>query len=389
MIDPETVQERRRRANGEVVEEPEEETFSNMSPWRNLVRAWEMRNHEKINAQPWHDVCYPDPHPADTSILTQGATMMPTVMREGQWETWSYGDLMVPEQLRTMLAKDHDSHDSMSDQKKNLRWRDVIKPLLDSVGFKMVGRDGSTEWNPESGVLYYQDFYGRFDSLQRKYRVPDPSVFVNHEVVHYIAHQEDITQALHQWEEYAITRDHYIMETGMCVPGRLEHFNQPTEYCVNDSTSGVDTAFARCQSFLLHDAIDVVEDWPLFQAFVENSVEKLAIWNRPRKTGDIEMTSTYVARTPLTFVKTGASTRKNEELSNSQESEHKRRRVESIISLLDQGQSAGSGDVPMSASPRGSAMINTNDVLDLQRDPMDQTEPSPVDVLDQGEDEEL
>eukprot|EP00971_Amphidinium_carterae_P241773 4800473-Amphidinium_carterae.1 len=101
------------------------------------------------------------------------------------------------------------------------------------------------------------------------------------------------------------------------------------------------------------------------------------------------MTSTYVARTPLTFVKTGASTRKNEELSNSQESDHKRRRVDSILSLLDQGQGAGSGDVPMSTAPRGSAMISTNDVLDLQRDPMDQTEFSPVDVLDQGEDEEL
>eukprot|EP00971_Amphidinium_carterae_P314666 6254944-Amphidinium_carterae.1 len=76
----------------------------------------------------------------------------------------------------------------------------------------------------------------------------------------------------------------------------------------------------------------------------------------------------------------GASTRKNEELSNSQENETKRRRVESIVSLLDQAQSPDTGDVPM---------INTNDVLDLQGDPMDQTEPSPVDVLDQGEDEEL
>eukprot|EP00971_Amphidinium_carterae_P258308 5127022-Amphidinium_carterae.1 len=69
----------------------------------------------------------------------------------------------------------------MSEEKKNLKWHHVIKPLLDSVGFKMVGRDGATEWNPENGVLYYQDFYGRFDSLQRKVRVPDPSLFVNHE----------------------------------------------------------------------------------------------------------------------------------------------------------------------------------------------------------------
>eukprot|EP00971_Amphidinium_carterae_P221433 4395926-Amphidinium_carterae.1 len=63
------------------------------------------------------------------------------------------------------------------------------------------------------------------------------------------------------------------------------------------------------------------------------------------------MASSYVGRTPLTFVKTGASTR-----------------------------SASSGE-PLT--------INTNDVLDLQRDPMDRNEPSPVDVLDQGEDEGL
>eukprot|EP00971_Amphidinium_carterae_P233797 4639407-Amphidinium_carterae.1 len=61
-------------------------------------------------------------------------------------------------------------------------------------------------------------------------------------------------------------------------------FNQPAKYEVNDSTSGVETAFARCQSFLLHDPIDVVDDWTLFRAFVEDSVERLAIWNRPRKT---------------------------------------------------------------------------------------------------------
>eukprot|EP00971_Amphidinium_carterae_P321534 6391265-Amphidinium_carterae.1 len=101
------------------------------------------------------------------------------------------------------------------------------------------------------------------------------------------------------------------------------------------------------------------------------------------------MASSYVGRTPLTFVKTGASTRKNEELSNSQESETKRRRVENIVSLLDLEQNTGSGDVAMSASSGEPLTINTNDVLDLQRDPMDRNEPSLVDVLDQGEDEDL
>eukprot|EP00971_Amphidinium_carterae_P024172 477352-Amphidinium_carterae.1 len=81
---------------------------------------------------------------------------------------------MVPEQLMTMLARDNECHDSMSEEKKNRRWHHVIKPLLNSLGFKMVSRDGS-EWNPPDGVTYYQDFFARLDSLQKKYRVPDPS----------------------------------------------------------------------------------------------------------------------------------------------------------------------------------------------------------------------
>eukprot|EP00971_Amphidinium_carterae_P094248 1865747-Amphidinium_carterae.1 len=59
----------------------------------------------------------------------------------------------------------------------------------------------------------------------------------------------------------------------MCVPVRLEQFQQPAKYDVNDSTSGVDTALARCQTFQLHGPINVVEDWTLFQSYVEDSIE--------------------------------------------------------------------------------------------------------------------
>eukprot|EP00971_Amphidinium_carterae_P239532 4755415-Amphidinium_carterae.1 len=55
MNDPLDNRERRNRANGEPAEEPVEESFSNMSPWRNLVRAWEMRNHEKLQEKTWHE----------------------------------------------------------------------------------------------------------------------------------------------------------------------------------------------------------------------------------------------------------------------------------------------------------------------------------------------
>eukprot|EP00971_Amphidinium_carterae_P198116 3932119-Amphidinium_carterae.1 len=81
MNDPLDSRERRSRARDEpveVLEEPEEESFSNMSPWRNVVRAWEMRNHGKLQEKTWHEVTYVDPHPADMTDLTQGATMTPT-----------------------------------------------------------------------------------------------------------------------------------------------------------------------------------------------------------------------------------------------------------------------------------------------------------------------
>eukprot|EP00971_Amphidinium_carterae_P156467 3101627-Amphidinium_carterae.1 len=80
-----------------------------------------------------------------------------------------------------------------------------------------------------------------------------------------------------------------------------------------DETSGVDSAMARCQTFQLQGAIDVVDDWADHTSYVEDSIERLQIWNRPRKTNDIEMISSYVGRTPFTFVKTGAPTRKNDE----------------------------------------------------------------------------
>eukprot|EP00971_Amphidinium_carterae_P196687 3903507-Amphidinium_carterae.1 len=95
-------------------------------------------------------------------------------MLEGQWDTWSYGDLMVPEQLMSMLTRDTESHEWMTEERRNRKWHHVIKPLLNSLGFKMVSKDGS-EWKPPNGTTYYQDFNARLDNLQKKYREPDTS----------------------------------------------------------------------------------------------------------------------------------------------------------------------------------------------------------------------
>eukprot|EP00971_Amphidinium_carterae_P177292 3515924-Amphidinium_carterae.2 len=53
--------------------------FRTMSFWRNLVRAWEMRNYHEIKSRGWNGATNweVDPHPADMSILTQGTTMTP------------------------------------------------------------------------------------------------------------------------------------------------------------------------------------------------------------------------------------------------------------------------------------------------------------------------
>eukprot|EP00971_Amphidinium_carterae_P013421 264616-Amphidinium_carterae.1 len=84
-----------------------DETFKGMSTMRNLVRAWEMRNDWAFKqGYSWNEVSGIDPHPADMTVLAQGAVMTPTVMRAGQWNTWSYSDLMDPVTLIALLKKE-------------------------------------------------------------------------------------------------------------------------------------------------------------------------------------------------------------------------------------------------------------------------------------------
>eukprot|EP00971_Amphidinium_carterae_P250033 4963563-Amphidinium_carterae.1 len=233
----------------------------------------------------------------------------------------------------------------------------------------MVSKDGS-EWKPTRGVDYYSEFRSKLDSLQKKYREPDTSLFVNHELMYY--------QIIRQWEAYARHNSFYDGEFGISIPGRMERFNQPSQHDCNDTTCGVETAFARYTTFQLHGAIDVVENWADHSSYMEASIERLEIWNRPRKTDNIEMSSTYVGRTPFTFVRPASPTRKNEELSNSQESETKRRRVDDILSLLDPVPNKDLLDVPMETSS-GEVLASRG------RQSEGQTIPPPCDVRDPQE----
>eukprot|EP00971_Amphidinium_carterae_P168256 3333696-Amphidinium_carterae.3 len=67
MVDPDD-EAIRDRNDVEPAEAPVEESSSNMSPWRNLVRAWEMRNHDRLQRENWHVVTYHDSHPADMEV---------------------------------------------------------------------------------------------------------------------------------------------------------------------------------------------------------------------------------------------------------------------------------------------------------------------------------
>eukprot|EP00971_Amphidinium_carterae_P271142 5380734-Amphidinium_carterae.1 len=157
-----------------------ERSFRSMSPLRNLVRAWEMRNYEKLKTFSWREVTFIEQHPADMSILTQGAVMTPTVLIEGRWDTWSYADLMAPDTLLSMLRKDSEGHENMGDDKNEARLEHVIRPHLDSLGFKLMGKNG-TEWKPEDGLTYYTWIKAEWAYLKKKVRIPDPSLFINHD----------------------------------------------------------------------------------------------------------------------------------------------------------------------------------------------------------------
>eukprot|EP00971_Amphidinium_carterae_P225622 4474624-Amphidinium_carterae.1 len=121
------------------------------------------------------------------TVLAQGAVMTPNVMNAGQWDTWSYADLMDPVTLLALLKKDCKGHDSLNELQLKCKVKHVIVPLLDSLGFKLVKGLNNKEWNPQSGADYYTFLETDTVRLKKKIQVPDASVFVNHDVFHLVA----------------------------------------------------------------------------------------------------------------------------------------------------------------------------------------------------------
>eukprot|EP00971_Amphidinium_carterae_P085091 1683355-Amphidinium_carterae.1 len=164
-----------------------------MSHWRNLVRAWEMRNYEGVKKYGWNGGIdwVNDPHPADMATLTQGAAMTPTMMIEGRWDTWSYADLMDPETFRDILRKNSFNQKYLSMSQKQYKWLHIISPLCAALGYEVMSKD-DTAYFPGDGDKYYNLMdMGAMVAIKRCVRIPDASVHVNHELIHYVAQSFD------------------------------------------------------------------------------------------------------------------------------------------------------------------------------------------------------
>eukprot|EP00971_Amphidinium_carterae_P217658 4320496-Amphidinium_carterae.1 len=144
--------------------------------------------------------------------------MTPTVMKAGQWETWSYADLMDPVALLAMLKKDCKGHDSLSDFQRKSKLRHVILPLLDTLVFKLVGLNNK-EWTPQCGIYYYTFLEADAAHLKKKIQVPDASVFINHNVIHLVAQLPNCDGRLQFWQSKIEANQIYYL--GVNVPSRV------------------------------------------------------------------------------------------------------------------------------------------------------------------------
>eukprot|EP00971_Amphidinium_carterae_P066709 1321087-Amphidinium_carterae.1 len=74
-------------------------------------------------------------------------------------------------------------------------------------------------------------------------------------------------------------------------------------------------------------------------------MEELQVWRRPINQQDVEMSSTFPGRTPLTFVRSVSPTRKKEEEASQQEEAAKRRKLDETTTAVSAGK-----DTPMDVS---------------------------------------
>eukprot|EP00971_Amphidinium_carterae_P241072 4786051-Amphidinium_carterae.1 len=297
-----------------------------MAPMRNLVRAWEMRNDWAFSqGYSWNEVSGIDQHPADMTVLAQGAVMTPTIMKAGQWNTWSYADLMDPVTLLALLKKDCKGHDSLTELQRKCKVTHVIVPLLDTLGFKLVMGLNNKEWIPQSGADYYTFLEADTVHLKKKIQVPDASVFVNHEVFHLVVQLPTCDGRLQFWRSRI--EAHLIFSLGVNIPSRVAS-RKIVEKAPENENRGVQKALLRYQTLNLHGLLTTVPNWDKYETYMDRSMEELQVWRRPTNQQGVEMSSTFLGRTPLTFVRSVSPTRKKEEEASQQEEAAKRRKLD-------------------------------------------------------------
>eukprot|EP00971_Amphidinium_carterae_P046663 919334-Amphidinium_carterae.3 len=290
--------------------------FKTMSTWRNLVRAWEMRHYEDIRMKGWTQALNwrDDPYPGDMSILTQGATMTPTMMLEGRWDTWSYSDLMIPNSFFEMLKKDAEGEDNLNFLQKQHKWSSVVEPLCSTLGYLLMKSDGRAIFHSDGVGYYTMMAEGMITSVQKCVRVPDPSIHVNHELIHYVAQSYDCADLLQLWKERA---EGFSFFDGRCrfpatIISKLD--KQRGDY--EEGRSGIQKAMTRYTTLPLHDTLSVIADGSQHRTVLPDFVYQMNIWVRGQTKqvdGDeVVMDASYQGRTPLLFVRSTSPTRRSE-----------------------------------------------------------------------------
>eukprot|EP00971_Amphidinium_carterae_P172707 3423953-Amphidinium_carterae.1 len=74
---------------------------------------------------------------------------------------------MDPVTLLALLKRDCKGHDSLTELQRKSKLRHVILPLLDSLGFKLMGLP-NTEWTQQCGIGYYTFSGSRCSSSQEE-----------------------------------------------------------------------------------------------------------------------------------------------------------------------------------------------------------------------------
>eukprot|EP00971_Amphidinium_carterae_P263649 5230788-Amphidinium_carterae.1 len=167
------------------------------------------------------------------------------------------------------------------------------------------------EWVPGSADDYYNFVEAETVQLKKKIQVPDASVFINHDVFHLVAQLPNCDGRLQFWQN-RIER-HMIFDLGCNIPSRIASRKTVEGAPDNLENRGVQKALLRYQTLDLHGLLTSVPNWDKYESYTDRSMEVLQVWRRPTNQKGVEMSSTFLGRTPLTFVRSASPTRKKEE----------------------------------------------------------------------------